>query len=922
MKKLVFSILALLFAVIASADTISLDFGMPESPVAEKWTQATITTHYTPQLKYGWVGKPRLEMRDRGYLDPLRRDFVYGRPAAEFRVDLPNGYYSVTVHTGDCMVGDHILDIEANGKKVVEGLNPGAGEVIAYTFAAEVKDAALVLRFSSPIRNWVLNGLEITPSDGPFEASSVVTKLTMPRLEPILPKPHNDRLHLIKQPDYSAESYPSEADMMRILERFPMYSERGWHPNFLGKPEVGYFGDPTHAEMGLRAMGNYIFVTALLATSPEYDPKPSGVSQEVLLQRARACLEYMTRGHVTGDLHCADGCQWGNDWQSAWWTARMAAGARLIWSNLTPKERANVERIVVHEANRHLKRNPPSGVKSDTKSEENAWDSEILAWAVGMFPDHPNAQAWRTKLIQFCMNTLSTASDKNDDTIVDGKPVKEWVNTVNIHDDFTIENHGAYHFCYMACPLHSLAWGFEGLVGGGITPPEAMFHHYQDVWKWIKRAYIGGGRFAYLSGKDWPRYAYGLSFVLPATVLAQLRYNDTHARSLEKERIATLEREQLINCDGSFYGGRFTGNDLHDRLAEYETDTYANLGLCYLLHKHGSIPAPASSQQLWRHLAGSWSSSDTEWIFGRSAKAFSSFSWRHLHGLYPLGLFVPEGCADMVEWMPEQFIGRFRTENVDLKQSHSKHKENTFKGGFCTTGEIAYNDTTGAPIAKKQISFTSLTDEGMVVVFERTSASASFRSDSSYSLNMAIANDIFNNSQRIIYTKDTPPIQLPGAKNLDTISAADPNANAVTSTTQYLNSPWLNIDNKLGVVLLTSDDFSLYDYSGRNAPTRSLQFDMLLADYKGTREIQTGGTITDIVYVLVAGDSDLTDATYRRAKVQETATKQRYAVVTAPSGKRYAVIPNMDGTSGNVRIPDTTTDARFSGFDTQVHLLP
>ncbi|MGI6296417.1 MAG: hypothetical protein ACOX3G_10035 [Armatimonadota bacterium] len=922
MRVVVISVFMLLFAISVSATTLSLDFGMPESPVAEKWTQATITTHYTPQLKYGWVGKPRLEMRDRGYLDPLRRDFVYGRHTAEFRVDLPDGYYRVTVHTGDCIVGDHILNIEANGKKIADRLDPGAGEVIAYTFASEVAGGALALKFSSPINNWVLNGLEISPCDGPLEPTSVVTKLPGPRLPRILPKPHNDRLHLVKQPDYSARSYPSEADMMRILERFPMYSERGWHPDFLGKPEVGYFGDPTHAEMGLRAMGNYIFVTSLLATSPEYDPRPSGVSQDVLLQRARACLEYMTRAHATGDLHCADGCQWGNDWQSAWWTARMAAGARLVWPKLTAREKANVERVIVHEANRHLRRNPPSGVKFDTKSEENAWDSEVLAWAVGMFPEHPNAQAWRTKLIQFCMNTLSTASDKNDSTVVDEKPIKEWVNTVNIYDDFTIENHGAYHFCYMACPLHSFAWAFEGLVGGGITPPEAMFHHYQDVWKWIKRAYIGDGRFAYLSGKDWPRYAYGLSFVLPVTVLAQLRYNDPHGRLMEQERIATLEREQLINCDGSFYGGRFTCNDLHDRLAEYETDTYANLGLCYLLHKHGSIPNPPSSQQVWHHLSGSWASSDTEWIFGRSAKTFASFSWRHLHGLHPLGLFIPEGCADMVEWMTEQYIGRIRAENVDFKQSYSKHKETIFDGGFCTTGEISYNDAAGEPVAKKQISFTSLTDEGVAVIFERTFASAPFKCNSSYSLNMAIANDIFNNSQRTIYLKDASPIRLPGAKNLDPVSAAEPNANEVSSTSQKVQSPWVNIDDKLGIVLLTTDDFALYDYSGRNAPTRSLQFDVLLADYEGARKIKTGETITEIAYLLLAGNRDLTAAAYREAKVLKTTDGRSYVLITTPSGKRYIILPNLDGSSWNERIPGTAIDAKFSGFDTQVHLAP
>ena len=103
---------------------------------------------------------------------------------------------------------------------------------------------------------------------------------------------------------------------------------------------------------------------------------------------------------------------------------------------------------------------------------------------------------------------------------LEGKPISEWVKTANVHDDFTIENHGAYHFCYMSCPLHNLAWSYYALRTARRSVPPQLWHHYREVWNALARTFLPDGRFAYLSGKDWPRYAYGLSFILPVTVVA------------------------------------------------------------------------------------------------------------------------------------------------------------------------------------------------------------------------------------------------------------------------------------------------------------------------------------------------------------------------------------------------------------------
>lgn len=173
--------------------------------------------------------------------------------------------------------------------------------------------------------------------------------------------------------------YPNEENYMQLLEQFALYSERGWKGNYLSDRHLGCFGDPGSGENGMRSMGNYVFTTSLLASDPTYNSNTSGITQSVLLDRAKCGLNYMTRSHVTGDIPCGDGHQWGDGWQSAWWTTKMALGAQLIWNALSQEQQAAVQRVVVFEASRHLDRTVPSGMAEDTKAEENAWDTEILA---------------------------------------------------------------------------------------------------------------------------------------------------------------------------------------------------------------------------------------------------------------------------------------------------------------------------------------------------------------------------------------------------------------------------------------------------------------------------------------------------------------------------------------------------------------
>ncbi|UCH36260.1 MAG: hypothetical protein JSV65_07875 [Armatimonadota bacterium] len=476
-------------------------------------------------------------------------------------------------------------------------------------------------------------------------------------------------------------------DYMRILSRFPIYAERGWHDNYQGFEGVGYFGDGESDENGQRTLANFILTYALLATEPGYDAAVSGMSQARIAEHALAAIRYWMRTHLTQDLKCTDGRPWGHHWQSSWWTSKALTGADLLWDRLSESERTRLAEVVSSEADRLCYIEIPTGEYGDTKSEENAWYSETLAWAICLYPQHPHAAMWRERFNAFCMNTLSVAADLNDASAVEGRRVAEWVAGANIHSDFTIENHGFFHICYMACPLHSLAWDVYVFRRFGHEPPPPVFHHVRDVWETLRRFALWEGRFAYVGGKDWPRYAYGLYFMIPALVVQQQYHGDATARLIETQRVAAFEFEQCHWADGSFFSGRFTHGVMGGWPAEWNSDCACMLGMAYLLHKQADHwPQPASAAQLDEAAGGVLLSRESGQVSLRGANRFAGVSYRARGG--PLQVtFGARGAEDMMEW-DTNLNGRYTAAGFDYTQRIERHAETPFAGGFAIAARM------------------------------------------------------------------------------------------------------------------------------------------------------------------------------------------------------------------------------------------
>jgi hypothetical protein len=128
-----------------------------------------------------------------------------------------------------------------------------------------------------------------------------------------------------------------------------------------------------------------------------------------------ALLRFVAPTHSAGPLMANDGKKWQAQWQSALWAFQAGQAAWLVWDKLDAELQAQLANMLAVEADRFLTWDPPHQVKNDTKAEENAWDSLVVALAACMLPQHPHAAAWHTAAQRWQLSSFLTEADTRSD---------------------------------------------------------------------------------------------------------------------------------------------------------------------------------------------------------------------------------------------------------------------------------------------------------------------------------------------------------------------------------------------------------------------------------------------------------------------------------------------------------------------------
>jgi hypothetical protein len=282
-----------------------------------------------------------------------------------------------------------------------------------------------------------------------------------------------------------------------------------------------------------------------------YDASRVGIGRKELFEeKILPMLRYLVATHATGTRATGDGKRWGDQWQSAHWAQALGRASWMAWDDLPPDLRVAVRRVLAHEADRFVDQTPPHQILRDTKAEENAWNAAAVSTAIALLPDDPRRGKWEETLRRWSLSSFLRPADEQSREIVDGRAVAEQFTGANLHDDYTLENHGFVHPDYMSSFGSHLTSVFDYRVTGR-RPPDALFFNTRPMYENLLWFALADGGFAYPNGQDWEVYR-NPAWMHVHTLMAGLGRHPDAWRMLNIA-VAAAEKMQARHADGAIY---------------------------------------------------------------------------------------------------------------------------------------------------------------------------------------------------------------------------------------------------------------------------------------------------------------------------------------------------------------------------------
>ena len=636
------------------------------------------------------------------------------------------------------------------------------------------------------------------------------------------------------------------------------FSDREWH-DWPVDPHAGYWGDGVSTgNEGIRGISNMVFTSGVLL---KYSPDLAAEERDHLLSKVKSAIRYVVATHKTGTQKCVDGKQWGAEWQSAYWAGTTAFGALLVWDQLEPQLQQGMERVVSSEADRFLNTKPPTQFELDTKAEENGWNLLCISAAANMFPKHPHAAAWNEKAIEYMMNTLSVPSDLKDDTIVDGRPVRQWVVGANLYPEFVLENHAIFHPAYLECSTYFLTQSTMHFVYAGHKIPQAAGHHLQDTWQVLQTIMLPSGESAFPQGMDWELH--GLPDINLVASLATYK-KDPLAAGMEQiilQRIRTWQQSQ--KGDLAVPGSRL-GYTRHSIVAE-------QLAYGYLAHKlFGRAPTEVTTiGKSAPRLAGVHDYQSIGVTMHRTADKFFSLSWKNRI----MGMLVPIGGGHdnnphFTFPIHEGLVGSFELRGGgESKPIAVEHTWKATSNGFETSGTLASDGDR----LKQSIRIDSIGDK-IVVYQDHLIATTDVSVKQELGTPIGIENDELSGGERTIYHAEgemtvgwkQPPreISIPGS--------------------------WANIDGRLAVVAVTGSGLTYKKANGYNG--QAVCADVLYGSFSDRhKDFKVGNEVAQRLIVFATEITPNETAALARSIKMDDSPGGKLLRLTLPAGEQVSV---------------------------------
>ena len=658
--------------------------------------------------------------------------------------------------------------------------------------------------------------------------------------------------------------------MIRMLVRHMDYASKQYHS--LG--EYHYFGNGQSNEHGARTNADYAFICAFLYKYGADQKYPAGLDKEDVKRMAINAIIYSYSTHTANKTQlCTDHKYWGSGedqytWESSMWAESIGYATFLLGNELSDQQKEYVRRMITAEADREVTRTIPTGYISDTKAEENGWDTNVLSLAISLYPNDPRAGKWLQKCKEFAMNSYSNIADKEDTTIVDGKPVKDWYIGKTLFDDYTLENHNFFHTSYQNVVIQELSESYLAyhMMQQKYTAPEALKHNVTNVWdKVLSGLALADGELAMPNGNDWSMYLYDqlASYAALATI-----YRNPDAYMLEQMALKYTAARQSTTDDGAF----MLHPDINERRMAV---TGRRIAFTYLYHEY--FPVQDMKPSIWsdfdQRQVPVRQFKDVGVTYSRSKDRFASFSWMTRKKSF-MGMIATSSPDKNKIWIPYKegntgnftgFITTNRASDADVDSVSS----NLQSKGFSTNGILSLNQKT-----MKQYIAYCVTPGNAVIYQDEVVAQDSVSVMKEEGIPMGVSMDPFTSTERMLYTQDGRQV-VKGDSLL------------------LLKGNWANIDNQVGAVYRAQSPMAF----GKKQLVNSIYTSLLYGAYNSQKQNFISGNVitsrTGIFYSNV--DAKTTSLLATQAQYPEVSNGWKAVVAQDLDDTKYLFVSRFYG---------------------------
>lgn len=711
-----------------------------------------------------------------------------------------------------------------------------------------------------------------------------------------------------------------KTECIRLLERWL----KGTAPYLYtssDRPDLACYGTGDNG-WGVQTNQKAFAAYAVLASAKQLNTDAAGMSRERILDTALRLLRFSMQSHVEGGYRCTDGTRWGHTWISALGLERMMHGVEAISDHLNEEDQALLRKMLISESDWIVDHYDIVGglynKDGRNKPESNLWNGALLHRTAMMYPDCPRADLYQEKGSGLLINAVSVPSDAESKKIVDGRPVSERFVGANFFESMALNHHGYLNIGYMVICLSNAAMLHFAYKVRGIAAPASLYHHVKELWQLVKGCTFPDGRLIRIGGDTRARYTYCQEYLVPVWLMARDLYGDEACDGMEQGWLDTIKREMDVNGDGTFLSKR--GGVLAETSPLYytrlESDRAAALSMGaawgeLVDSKATSLELPTINARETIEPVIAWRDEYHGAYLHRSQNRIASWVWESAEK--PQGLCLPPDASHMAEWR-ENLAGRISGLGKVSGQRLEAHAGRSFEGGFLTWGSTTvYTEGLMAEgkdredIARNQLVCVALPDDtGMVVLQHARALDRRVFVQAVKGLQLLIPNDVYNdNHRRYYYDGGVHPLHGYGA----------------TKEAVAMESSWLNVDDRLGVIPVYGSERLYVDRPGQRqiGLKHSLRFEeregTLYADEicgplrQGLCSLEPNETILDTGYVLQAGKPHSYTARYaaeRSARVLSGLGSRgliRGMELLGADGLRYAVLANFGGETAKVSLP-------------------